>query len=46
MPVQILNFYSIEGDDKWVQFGYEFIFFVVFFIMAWLGLSFVKHQRR
>ncbi|KAK9808007.1 hypothetical protein WJX73_002773 [Symbiochloris irregularis] len=46
LDYRILNFYSVEGDNKWVQLGYEAIFFVVFFLFAWAALSFVKHQKR
>ncbi len=44
--VQILTFYDLRGKNKWAFVGYEAIFIVVFFILAWLALCLVKHQKR
>lgn len=44
--LQILSFYSIRGQNKWVNVGYEAIFVPVLFVMAWTALSFIRHQRR
>ncbi len=44
--LQILAFYGLRGYNKWAFVGYEAIFIVVFFLLAWLALTFIKHQKR
>lgn len=46
MTLQILAFYGLRGYSKWAFVGYEAIFIVVFFLLAWLALTFIKHQKR
>ncbi|CAL8464553.1 g4088 [Coccomyxa elongata] len=41
----ILEFYDINYS-KWANLGFESIFFLGFFVLAWLALSFCKHSRR
>jgi hypothetical protein len=43
---QILNFYNIRGQSKWVNVGYEACFLPVFFVAALLALTYVRHQKR
>ena len=42
----ILEYYSIGKGDKWHQLGFELVFFIVFFVLAWLSLAFIRHQKR
>ena len=42
----VLQYYNLEGKSAWAFMGYEAIFFVVFFFLAWFGLLVVKWQRR
>jgi len=42
----ILVFFGIGGQDKWANLGYEALFFVGFFTLAVLSLTFIKHQQR
>ena len=44
--IPIMQYYSIGAGSKWHQLGFEFIFFVVFFVLAWAALAFVRHQKR
>eukprot|EP00884_Botryococcus_braunii_P014587 jgi/Botrbrau1/23129/Bobra.0243s0059.1 len=44
--VEVLDFYSLTGLNKWGQLGYETIFFFAFFVLAWAALAFVRHQKR
>jgi ATP-binding cassette, subfamily G (WHITE), member 2 len=44
--IEVLEFYSLSGVDKWAQLGYESLFFVGFFVLAWAALAFIKHQKR
>eukprot|EP00884_Botryococcus_braunii_P006507 jgi/Botrbrau1/15858/Bobra.40_1s0042.1 len=48
--VPVLDFYAIEdhasSSNKWDFLGIEAIFFVLFFILAWLSMSLCKHQKR
>ncbi|CAL8464409.1 g3944 [Coccomyxa elongata] len=46
LNLEILEFYGLRGKNKWAFVGYEAIFVVVFFLLAWLALSFVRHQKR
>ena len=42
----VLQYYNLQGKSTWAFMGYEAIFFVVFCMLAWMGLLFVKWQRR
>lgn len=44
--LQVLDFYSLEGDQAWAEVGFESIFLVAFFLMAWAALAFIRHQKR
>ncbi len=34
-PVQVLEFYGLEKQNKWAQLGYESLFFAGFTFLAW-----------
>lgn len=42
----VLTYYNLDGESAWAFLGYEALFFVAFFMLAWFGLLFVKWQRR
>lgn len=42
----ILEFYACDGVDKWANIGYMSLFYIVFFFLTWLALSYCKFQRR
>ncbi|KAK9865323.1 hypothetical protein WJX84_007950 [Apatococcus fuscideae] len=42
---EVLSYFSIHGD-KWAFFGYQTIFFAVFFILAWLSMRLVRWSSR
>jgi ATP-binding cassette, subfamily G (WHITE), member 2 len=44
--VEVLDFYSLSGLNKWAQLGYETIFLIAFFVLAWAALAFMRHQKR
>ncbi|GAB4820601.1 hypothetical protein N2152v2_007647 [Parachlorella kessleri] len=44
--VRVLEYYSLEGVNKWAWIGYEAIFLVVFLLLTWLALITVRHQKR
>ena len=44
--LQLLDFYDLRNKAKWVYVGYETVFIAVFFIFAWLALTFIRHQKR
>ena len=44
--VRVLEYYSLEGVNKWAWIGYESIFLVVFLVLTWLALVTVRHQKR
>lgn len=44
--VEVLQFYDLRGVNKWVQIGYECIFFAGFYVLAWAALAFFRHQKR
>ena len=44
--VRVLEYYSLEGVNKWAWIGYEAIFLVVFLVLTWLALVTVRHQKR
>lgn len=44
--LQLLDFYDLRNKAKWVYVGYETVFIGVFFIFAWLALTFIRHQKR
>lgn len=43
--VTVLEYYSLDGLNKWALMSYELLFFVAFFCLTWLTLS-VKRYRR
>ena len=46
MPLQVLTNYGLNDTNKWAFLGYESLFFVAFFLLAWAALSFVHHNKR
>lgn len=46
MRLQILEYYDLNQAAKWAFLGYESLFFVVFFAMAWTALVYVRHEKR
>lgn len=44
--MQILEYYGLGNTNKWAFVGYEALFFVLFFFLAWLGLRFVRRDKR
>jgi hypothetical protein len=42
----ILEYYSLDGYNKWGWAGIEACFFVVFFAAAFMALRFVRHEKR
>ncbi|GAB4821434.1 hypothetical protein N2152v2_008480 [Parachlorella kessleri] len=42
----VLEYHDLEGVNKWVWLGIETSFFLVFFFLAFLGLTFVSYVRR
>jgi ATP-binding cassette, subfamily G (WHITE), member 2 len=42
----ILGYYSLAGANKWVWLLFEFIFFIVFFVLSFLALQFKRHEKR
>ena len=44
--LQMLDFYGLRGLNKWMQLVYEACFFVFFFLAAWLGLTYLRYQKR
>ncbi len=42
----VLQYYSLDGVDKGSYIGYNTLFFLAFGVLAYLVLSFVKHQKR
>lgn len=33
--LQVLEFYGLDGKNKWAQLGYEALFFAAFTLIAW-----------
>ena len=44
--MQLLEFYDLRNKAKWAFVGYEAVFIAVFFVFAWLALTFIRHQKR
>lgn len=48
--LQVLEFYAIpdhaSSSNKWDYLGIEAAFFLLFFCLAWLAMSFCKHSKR
>ena len=42
----ILEYYSLSEDLLWAFLGYSSLFFLGFLFVAWLALSFLRHQKR
>ena len=42
----ILDYYSLPEDLMWAYIGYTSLYFAVFLLLAWLALSFLRHQKR
>ncbi|KAK9804269.1 hypothetical protein WJX72_004137 [[Myrmecia] bisecta] len=43
---EVLAYFSLDGISSWAYTGYCSLFFVAFFLLAWLALAFKKHQNR
>ena len=44
--INILNYFGLAGISAWGWFGIQFGFFVAFFTLAFLALTYVKHIKR
>ncbi len=46
--LQFLEYYGLpqHGITKWEYLGIEFLFFIMFFILAWVALKYKKHGNR
>ncbi len=44
--VSILQYYGLEGADKWAYVGYLSLFWIVFATLALAALTYVRHQKR
>ena len=44
-PDQVLEFYGLDGKNKWAQLGYESLFFLGFTTLAW-AVSFLDTPPR
>ncbi|KXZ55881.1 hypothetical protein GPECTOR_2g1432 [Gonium pectorale] len=42
----VLQYYSLEGANKWSYIGFLAIFWFVFSLLALLALTFIKHHKR
>lgn len=42
----VLNYYSLGEVDKWTYMGYLALFFIVFFLLALITMTFKKYQSR
>ena len=42
----MLQFYSLDHVNKWAYLGYLSLFYLVFFVLTWLALSYVNHSKR
>jgi ABC-type multidrug transport system permease subunit len=42
----MLEYYSLNNVNKWAYLGYLSLFYLVFFILTWLALSFINHSKR
>ncbi len=43
---QVLKFYGLDGQSKWLNLLYETFFLFGFVFLAWVGLAFQRHVRR
>jgi ATP-binding cassette, subfamily G (WHITE), member 2 len=43
---EILEYYGLDGFTAWEMLGYEAIFVIVFFVLAWLALQFKTIAKR
>ena len=44
--LQTLEYFSLNGINKWAYVGYESLFFVGFFFAAWAALQFIRYDKR
>jgi ATP-binding cassette, subfamily G (WHITE), member 2 len=44
--VTVLDYFSLEGQNKWVFLAVEVGFLLLFSVLAWAALAFVKHGKR
>lgn len=42
----VLEYYSLDGINKWAWLGFEIIFFFVFFLLTFLALTYIRWQKR
>lgn len=42
----VLEYFSLDGVSKWAFLGYESLFFLLFFGLAYLALRFVNFAKR
>jgi hypothetical protein len=42
----VLDYFGLDGVDKGRYIGYDSLFFLAFGVLAYLVLSYVKHQKR
>jgi ATP-binding cassette, subfamily G (WHITE), member 2 len=43
---EILKYYGLDGYTAWQMMGFELLFFVAFFFMAWGALQFTRLSKR
>jgi hypothetical protein len=44
--VSLLTEYDLKGESEWAYVGYLCVFFVAFFVAAFLALKHVNHSKR
>ena len=44
--VSLLTEYDLKGESEWAYVGYLCVFFLAFFVMAFLALKHVNHSKR
>jgi ATP-binding cassette, subfamily G (WHITE), member 2 len=42
----VLQYFGLSHVDKWSYIGYDSLFFVAYGILAYLALSYIKHEKR
>ena len=42
----IIEYFGFDGYSKWELLGYEFLFFIAFFFMAWAALQWKQLSKR
>ncbi|GLC68936.1 hypothetical protein PLESTF_000760800 [Pleodorina starrii] len=42
----VLQYYGLQGADKWAYLGYLSLFWLVFAVLALLALTYMRHQKR